>query len=119
MGKASERRFLPFRGLADPVFRPQAVQTRRMTPDERTVRQGARANARNPKGAETGLPPREQPPHKINRIGRKAIPERGDGQGARGAAGGKTGVPHPGRERANRRGIFENKAGGIGCAPDL
>ena len=78
---------------------------RRMTPDEGATRQERGQTARNPKGAETGLPPKEPPPHGINRTGRKATPERGDGQGARGAAGGKTGGLGA-TERANRRGLF-------------
>lgn len=63
----------------------------RMTPDEGATRQERGQIGRNPKGAQTGLPPWEQPPDGINRIGRKAAPERGERQGARGAAGGKTG----------------------------
>lgn len=81
------------------------VQARLCRQQKASWRRGARADARDPKGAEMGFPPIEQPPNGINRFARKGSPRKG------GKPWGAWGARLGGKPR-RRRDAFLGQTGG-------
>ena len=76
----------------------EGCPSRRMMPDDRPKRQGARANCPEPGGRGNGcFPPKSNPRILLTFLGDSPPRKGGTAWGLRGAAGGKTGVPLLGR----------------------